>query len=747
MEHDNLFSFSDLPQSFDHSRNRTLKRRDFIAAVEDALNGSKKDKNLKIEKLDAIAAQGLDDLSSAKLMRLYTAYMDLHAFDRMIDLYKAAKNKDFKDAPMVREELAVAYRKVRRGGNELADKMFDYKTSIKISQDLIDEGHGYGTSYENIGRCNRYIAQQSTGFQAEQYYANSRFALEEGFSRTLESSVGIQAVHANILAGNKDKAHELAKVVYLATLRDGAEESNDYFCLSAALQVACISGVGKKEIDHLCERLENIVSQPWELSDIQRDLERIGNEFPSSALNFAQKRLKEVLDRRVVIENLIKVREADGKASLPHNWDKRSFTEDPKLSAVIEKSYSYRGCGSAFRGANRISGNMAFGGQLPDHAVSRKDLRLFEGLVSMSPNELGIELPPPLAHIAGVDMNKPLTDIRDPEAFIQVADRFIRQTFSTENFANSGLHMENNAFEKDPKTGESLYDTTVKSVLQAAGKVIGEKDKGIDSRTNISAIFALGLGDCRHHAQVKQIMFDTWQKKQMDDSLRAMSLRVLHGGRIEKHDKDIADFYSVFDTELRTADIQVMLPVKMQQKDGKDQLYKPEHTSDGKYVVDPSGKNHSLEEHTLCWLIRKNRSHKLVSFGIRDAFYQQLHYPWAKMDVSPDDIRLDKSGSPIIPAGVIPGNKTSTGKPVPVTQYPAVYNSGKRDSFIKDTTGRDINLVGLPMAGFKTSQDFLKMIKDREGMFKIMAQIRAKAAERNKAKNVALLKANAGGRL
>ena len=744
MEHDNLFSFSDLPNSFDQSRNRTLKRRDFVAAVENAMNESKKDKNLKIEKLDAIAAQGLDDLSSAKLMRLYTAYMDLHAFDRMIDLYKAAENKDFKDAPMVREELAVAYRKVWRGSNELVDKMFDYKTSIRISQDLIDEGHGYGVSYENIGKINRYIAQKSTGFQAEQYYANSRFALEEGFLKTLESSVGIQAVHANIHAGNKDKARELAKVVYLTTLRDGAEESNDYFCLAAALQVACIADVGKKEINHLCGRLENTISQPWELSDIWRDLEKIGEGFPSPSLALAQKRLKAANERRLTMDKMPKARAAETRASASYaTWDKRSFAEDPKLCAVIEKSYSYRGCGSAFRGANRISGNMAFGGQLPDHAVSRKDLRLFEGLVAMSPNELGIKPDKP---IKGVDMDKPMTDIRDPEAFIRLADRFIRQTFSTESFANSGLHMENNAFEKDPKTGESLYDTTVKSVLQATGKVIGEKDKGIDSRTNISAIFALGMGDCRHHAQVKQIMFDTWQKKQMDTPLRKMCAHVLQGGKIEKNNKDTTEFYTVFDTELRTADVQVMMPVQMRQKDGKDQLYNPEKTADGKYIVDESGKNHSLEEHTLCWLIRKNRSHKLVSFGIRDAFYQQLHYPWTKMDVNVDDIRLNKNGNPIIPAGQIPGDKTSTGKPVPVMQYPAVYNSGKRDSFIKDTTGRDINLVGLPMAGFKTPQDFLKMIKDREGMFKIMAQVRTKAAERNKAKNVALLKAKNGGR-
>lgn len=744
MEHDNLFSFSDLPQSFDLSRQRTLKRRDFTAAVEEALQGAKRDRKLKIERLDAIAAKGLDDLSSAKLMRLYTAYMDLHAFDRMIDLYKNAENKDFRDAPMVREELAVAYRQIKRGNEKnpdaLANKMFDYKISMQISQDLINEGRGYGVSYENIGRCNRYIAQRSTGFQADQYYANSLFALEEGFARTQESSVGIQAVHANILAGNKDKARELAKVVYLATLRDGAEESNDYFCISAALQVACVAGVGKKEVNHLCGRLLNTVTNVWELPDILRDLKKIGEEFPSPALTQAQARLNAANERLLAAGRV-----AEDGATVAHaaSWDKRSFAEDPKLCAVIEKSYSYRGCGSAFRGANRISGNMAFGGQLPDHAVSRKDLRLFEGLVAMSPNQLGIKLDKP---VEGVDMDKPLTAVRDPEAFIQLADRFIRQTFSTENFANSGLHMENNAFDKDPKTGESLYDTTVKSVLQATGKVIGEKDKNVDSRTNISAIFALGMGDCRHHAQVKQIMFDTWQKSQMDASLQSMCRRVLQGGRINKDNHDITDFYSVLDTELRTADIQVMMPVKMQQKDGRDQLYKPEKTADGKYVVDESGKNHSLEEHTLCWLLRKNRSHKLVSFGIRDAFYQQLHYPWAKMDVNVGDIRLSKNGNPLIPAGQIPGDKTSTGKPVPVAQYPAVYNSGKRDSFIKDTTGRDINLVGLPMSGFKTPQEFLKMIKDREGMFKIMAQVRAKAAEREKAKAMALRNAKAGGR-
>ena len=59
--------------------------------------------------------------------------------------------------------------------------------------------------------------------------------------------------------------------------------------------------------------------------------------------------------------------------------------------------------------------------------------------------------------------------------FMCVIDQFIRQTFSTENFAESGLHMEDNALQKN-EFGESFYDATVKSVSRACGKKIGEKD-------------------------------------------------------------------------------------------------------------------------------------------------------------------------------------------------------------------------------------------------------------------------------
>lgn len=744
MERDNLLSYSDLSASFEKNQERTARMRNFAEAVDTAMafkdeNGTVRRKTEKVAALDALWEKGTDGLESSQLMRLYSAYRDLNAFNKMIDLYRSAKNADFQEAPMVREQLAVAFRKAERyGAHAAADKILDYQDSMLISQQLIQDGYGNGVSYENLGRIKRYLADKTVlddKFEEKEvktdFLKSSALAFETGFAATLESSVGIQAVHANIVLGRKDRAKETAKVVYLAALRDGAEESNDYFCISAALQAACIAGENNDVINHLYSRLENSITYSWEIEDIRRDFDKIAQEMPSAKVKQVQSKLAVTAAMLMPVSVFQKGSEQkkDIVVLSPLAKGERHMTGDPKLKAVLDKSYNYRGCGSSFRGANRVGGNMACGGQLPDHAVSRKDLRLFTGLIKMSPAELGVEFDKP---VPGIDMNKPLTAIRDPELFMAVTDRFIRQAFSTENFGNSGLHMENNAFEKDKNTGESLYDTTVKSFLRASGKKIGEKDKFIDSRTNISAIFALGMGDCRHHAQVKQIMFDMWQKTQMDGCLKSMYNKVLSERILPQDTPERKAFFSILDTQLRSADVCVNLPIQMKQwvndkGESSDWLYNPE-TKDGKYIVDETGKQHTLEEHTLCWLVKKNRDGELTGFGLRDAFYQQLHYSWGNMDVDVAKIKLDDKGNPQIPAGIIPGEKTSTGQPIEVFQSPTVYNQGKRDSFIKDSIGRDVCLVGVPLSGFATPSDFLKMIKDRDGMNQVMETVRTQDA-------------------
>lgn len=757
MKNDRLIEFSDLPDSFDRNRGLTAEKRVFaakiaaaVAVIEDGVkdeNGKPvfRPKREKLSDLDAIVAEGTDKLDSAQIMMLFSAYRDLAAFNKMIDLYKIVENEDFKNAPMVREQLAVAYRKVPRG-EKLADKMWDYHQSMDLCFGLIDEGYATGVAYENIGRCLRYIAQKTEMTdknvqrkRQKDLFLDSTRRLEEGFMGTLESSIGMQAVHNNITLGNIDRARETSKVVYLAALRDGAEESSDYFCISAALQAACISGQDKKIINHLCNRLENSIKYRWELEDVYNDMSHISEAFKTI----------EVADVCEHLSGLCATAFPKGRKtdaiSFPNRTASREryITDDPKLQAVRDYSYSYRGCGSNFRGTNRIGGNMAFGGQLPDHCVSRKDLKLFTQLVKMTPEQLGVRLNKPVGGYSLTDLMKtPLTDIRDPEVFMTVADSFIRQTFMTENFAGCGLHMEDNALKKN-EYGESRYDATVKSVLRACGKEIGKKDANIDTRTNISAIFALGMGDCRHHAQVKQIMFDMWQKQQMNRLLSDIYYRAWQGQKVDAKSPQVQEFYNILDTELRTADIEVRTPVLMEQTTWTDRNgvqktgdapYKP-LMRDGKFVPDPHKHPHNLEEHTLCWLIHKDRAGNLIKFGLRDAFYQDKHYDWGRKDVDVQNIRVDMNGKPLIPAGKIDGSKTVTGQDLVVFQSPTVYNSGKRDSFVKGSIGRDVCLVGIPLAGFKSAQDFLKMIKDRQGMTKIMEKVLVKDPETKGWKN------------
>lgn len=782
MKHDHLINFSELPDSFKQNASRTVEKRDFAAQISAAmaitdpadakarkakgetLEYRYRSKEEKQEALDAIFNQGLEKLDSSQVMALFSAYRDLAAFDRMIRVYKKSDNEDFKKAPMVCEQLAVAYRKVPRGksasgektnSEKLADKMWDYHFSMDICLKLIDEGYGNGVAYENIGRCLRYIADKTEmadktaeSKRKNELLKDSVARLESGFMTTLESSVGIQAVHGNIILGRTDRAKETAKVVYLAALRDGAEESNDYFCVSAALQAACIAGESEKVVNHLYNRLENSIRYQWELDDISRDMDRIAKVFPSKLVQDVCRRLEGVKESAVPQED--KTGKKTDVIVFQHQLNKdRHITEDPKLQAVQDYSYSYRGCGSAFRGTNRVGGNMAFGGQLPDHTVSRKDLRLFTGLVKMAPADLGIKFDKP---IPGVDMARlmmsPLTEIKDPEVFMCVADRFIRQTFTTENFAGSNLHMENNALDKN-ENGESVYDATVKSVLRACGKKIGEKDPNVDTRTNISAIFALGMGDCRHHAQVKQIMFDMWQKQQMNDCLSDMYYAAWQGKPVETTGPQAKKFFDVLDTELRTADIEVRVPVLMEQTEKKewhsdteftvvkdekgnavmvDKPYSPLMTEDGKYEVDSTQNTHNLEDHTLCWLIKKDRDGNLTGFGMRDAFYQDLHYDWGHQDVDVSKIEVI-DGKPKIPAGKISGSKTSTGEAIEIYQEPTPYNSGKRDTVVSNSIGRDVCLVGVPLDGFATPADFVKMIKDRDGMADIMQSVLLKDPE------------------
>lgn len=753
--------FNDEKQSFEalgeagdrhkkHNREITEKRRDFTARIDEAMvktdpadtrgveNPRYRSREEKIECLDKILNEkGFNRRDSTEVMQLFASYRDLGAYDKMIEVYTKTDSRDFRSAPMVREQLAGAYyqRSFEEGRSpELVKK--DRAMAARICDHLMYVEKNSSIAYGIAAKC----------LVAEGKQAEATKMYENGFKETLDPFIGLQAVHANLESGNKKRAEETAKVVYLAALRDGAEESKDFYAVSAALQAACIAGAEPEKIAHLSNRLAHCVQYEWQKDEIERNLKTIEQNGFDAAKVVQQEisgwKLKEDARKSglIVIENLKK--------------DDRTFGEDEKLSALHEHSYNYRGCGSDFRGVSRVGGNMEFGGQLPSHTVSRQDLELFTALIHHTPEELGIK------NLEGLDPELPLDQIKEPEVFMKAADRLIRQTFMTGNFAGRGLHLEENALSKEAD-GKSVYDRTVAGALEESGKIsdidtLPEEEQWkekafVDTRTNISAIFALGMGDCRHHAQVKQIMFDMYQRKRMNDALGAMLDQVREGKTIDlENGKEAQAFYKELNTELRTTDVQVMMPIKMHQqkkvgkkwvpaKEGEegaqDATYKPVLTGDKKYTVDESGAMHNLEDHTLCWFIRKDKEGRLESLEMRDAFYQEKHYGWGDRPVDIEseislETRKDKDGKEYtalkIKAGTIKGDKTNTGEEIEVYQEPTSYNTGRRDREVNTSTGRDVCFVGMRMEGFDSADSFISMIKDREGMAEVLNKIEHK---------------------
>ena len=100
----------------------------------------------KEERVQALTAFGksymVKNAHSNQIMAVYVAFRDNGAFKNMIDLYNNIDNPDFKQAPMVREFLAVAYNKTNS-----PDK------AIKTAYKLISEYAARGDVYGSIGKA------------------------------------------------------------------------------------------------------------------------------------------------------------------------------------------------------------------------------------------------------------------------------------------------------------------------------------------------------------------------------------------------------------------------------------------------------------------------------------------------------------------------------------------------------------------------------------------------------------------
>ncbi|MBR7172650.1 MAG: hypothetical protein IKD36_02530 [Clostridia bacterium] len=330
-------------------------------------------------------------------------------------------------------------------------------------------------------------------------------------------------------------------------------------------------------------------------------------------------------------------------------------TPQEKAAAVMKGSYSYAGTLGNIEEATYVGGNLGYSGQVPDHCITKKDVQLFDSLLQVQMFKL-FPLQDPAGSkddpknriipkgLEGFDVSRKLADLdfeKEMPVFMAAVDGMIRGRFNTTNFAGSKVSMEEQAL-----LTESPYNDAFKSILAETG-AFGLNVDG-NSLTNIATLFMEGVGDCRHHAQVKQIMFDRWKDGKMNTALD-----VVQSG---KGDVDAAmrSIDVMSRTELRTFDVCIYTNLEMEQgvgfnsKNGTmetwDSTYRPKRRDDdtftlrtpvpkkdekGEPVLDENGQQvmedpmSKLEEHTMCMLVTRDEQGGLTSLRFADAFYQE----------------------------------------------------------------------------------------------------------------------------
>lgn len=481
---------------------------------------------------------------------------------------------------------------------------------------------------------------------------------EIAFNLDFDPRHGLHAAYQCIKLGKFEEATKLAHIVELACLRDGGIESNSFEVLNTLLNVSCLLGKDDRTIQTICDKIQLSMDSPWKiqqhienLNDLVESLKLAGKPIPkavSNAIEIMETKAKEIERGKTTPDDIKEVK------SRIANYQE---TTAPLAQKWKSKSFSYRGLTS-----NYIEGNFKFGGQLFDHSINRTDRKNFEAILQC-----------PLGEIIQFDLltdkekakikpDMTLMDITDPEDFSDICDLFVRQSFRTKEQNLENLHS--------PQHKE--FDNLMKKLILLSGTTGIDKASlsAVDSRTNISAVLTIGLGDCRHHAQCKQLLFDMWQRHHINEFLGQAS-SALKKNDNEKFEQATKEIKNLTRTELRTFDVVVQAPVQM------NRMYEPINHPDGNHLEQADGTLKDIEEHTLNIMIHYDENGEIDRARTADSFYQE-HYQWQNFDL---DIHQDiTSKANAVIAGTIPAWGANGLKQVPVSIVGTPY-AGKRDKY------------------------------------------------------------------
>lgn len=497
--------------------------------------------------------------------------------------------------------------------------------------------------------------------QARSLMTERANVLLKGFEQSGEFYPGINAAYAFAALGDHKRAQEVAQWCSLSA--QASIDTRDWWARVSAVESAVIANdpdMLKKSMSLLAQ-VENV--QDWMRETTVQTLGSLDPAVYPLAKNVQQ--------------------------DIGTNKYLELKGTQPALHPMISKTYSYRNMGVNFSGGQHIEGNLKFGGQLPAHAVSSWDRNEFKKLLALPlDNWLDAGISTKVKNAIGVSS---LNECSDPHKVLAALDVIIRNNYDTDGAqvrGYIGLNKDTGGLERLDSREHEVFDTYIK---KTNAMWFGDNQRSADSRTSVALNFAMGIGDCRHHAASKQLLFDLWQEKQLATLIQKGLTSSSTGDSIAAVQL-VGQYNDLANLRLRTADVEVSSYI------AGDTPYVIPRSSKGEPLF--SDKKRTVEEHTMNILVKTDSQGAVVDANLCDSFYQKEYQFGAG--------KLPVLNAFDVQATTISVEKNNSIQQIPVFIKPTVY-AGERAKPQLDETGCEGLHMGVP-----TSTGSLDILQHRK---------------------------------
>lgn len=688
------------------------RNHDFYQALEHCLNGHDTVKS-KIEALEYLIyhectagdgkSSGLDRFNCHEQTEIFKTFWNLEAYDHMVEMMEQSRNPSFKSNLLnlefyVRANLKGNYFNPHNAlaiaelisksdpdsveVNGMKGVIFSVmKESARQVMVMLGKKH-YSPQIDELYRKCFPIPTTADRFEeAKNNYLESLVRADcfykKAFAKDFDPRYGLRVLHLELERKDPTEAKQAAKLIQMACLKEGRYEMN-LSLARAMLESAYVLGdVNSDQVLQLEQAVLKLAKTHKSLQNVHGSLKRLIRLLPKATpiASF----------NKIIEERLLEVKRTGQISLSSEEFSDLHFSTKNKQTRQLETlTYDYRG-----KTSNYVEGNFKFGAQLPAQNINRQDRKFFEELTEIPLRDL---LPDGSLY---ADRFQTIQDIKEITDFVNVSNEIIRSRFKTDEWD----------LERLTSAGHHKFDAIVAGLIQLSG-VPGKEARKIlkDSRTNISLEFTSGIGDCRHHSHVKQLLFDTWQRKRTNAAL-ARAFEAGSAGDLKIFQECEIEFKEIYSYAMKIMDCEVYLPVKL------DQNHVPEFHESGLMVKNPKGQLVKAEGHTFNVLFKYSQDQNVVEAWYSDAFYHNT-YSWKDGSIPFQERDLKKDG---FSGKTVMLVDPSTGReePAEVLLRPSRY-AGAGNQAVYDQGSNTNRFIGLPVNGF-TAEQSVKIRSDIAG--------------------------------